>query len=79
MPATRKTTKTPKKRLKKRTALIEITLPGLGQKESFESVRLALNDVIARMTLEEFKPPCKFEPVYKGKTCGKVVILNETI
>ncbi len=79
MPAARKKTKTPRKRLQKRTVLIEITLPGIGQKESFEAVKTVMDDVTDRLTAVEFEPPCKFFAMYNRKKCGEVAILNQAI
>jgi hypothetical protein len=62
-----------------RTVLIDIAIPGIGQEESFEPLKTALNYVRDRLTLDEFTPPCKFEARLDGKKCGEVVIVNQTI
>jgi hypothetical protein len=62
-----------------RTVLIDIALPGIGQQESFEALKNVLNEVTFRLTEEEFTPPCKFEARHKGKKCGEVAIVNQTI
>jgi hypothetical protein len=63
-----------------RTAVIEISMPGIGSKRTMEKMKELLDQATRRLTTWELpKEPIQWDLMYKKKKYGEVSLINQRI